>query len=280
MTAREFFARAMELDEGPEPFALATVVVRRSPVSSHLGDRAIVRADGTMEGFVGGACSREVVCRHALDAMRTGRGRLLQIRSDPTADVPHDDESERVVVPMGCASEGSVDVYIEPHLPRRVLLVAGLTPVAHDVARAGALLDRFRVVRAGSAAQVRDALGALDASGRASLCAVVATQGMFDEAALELVLSESAPAYVGLLASRKRAASVLAILAQQGVPAERLRAVRSPAGLDLGAHRPSEVAVTILAEIIEQSCREQAVVEAAPVEAAHCAHCHDGSDSP
>ena len=96
MTAREFFARAMELDEGPEPFALATVVVRRSPVSSHLGDRAIVRADGTTEGFVGGACSREVVCRHALDAMRTGRGRLLQIRSDPTADVPHDPQVANV----------------------------------------------------------------------------------------------------------------------------------------------------------------------------------------
>ncbi|MGC1380875.1 MAG: XdhC family protein [Candidatus Baltobacteraceae bacterium] len=254
MDAREFFERALQLESEGRPFALATVVVRRSPVSSHLGDRAVVLADGTMEGYVGGACSREIVVDQALDAMRTGRSRLLQIRSEEPADAPLPDESERVVIPMGCASEGAVDVYVEPHLPRSLLLVAGETPVAHEVARIGALLERFRVVHARSERDVRAALQGLDDGERAALCAVVATQGIFDEAALEAVLTGVAPAYAGLLASRKRAANVLGVLAQQGVAAERLANVKAPAGLDLGARRPSEVAISILAEIVAGTC--------------------------
>ncbi len=250
MNVREFLERALQLESEGRAFALATVVVRRAPVSSQLGDRAVVLADGTMEGYVGGACSREIVVEQALDAMRTGRPRLLQIRSEEPADFPLPGESERVVIPMGCSSEGAVDVYVEPYLPRSVLLVAGETPVAHEVARIGAMLERFRVIPARSETQMRQALEELDEDERAALCAVVATQGIFDEAALEAVLACTEPVYVGLVASRKRAKSVLGILAQQGVSAERLASVRAPAGLDLGARRPSEVALSILAEIV------------------------------
>jgi xanthine dehydrogenase accessory factor len=128
MTAREFFERAAELERARTPFVFATVVKRYAPVSSHLGDRAIVFADGTMDGFVGGSCSREIVREAALDALREGDARLVHVKGE-------------------CASEGAVDVYVEPHLPARVLVVIGDTPVALEIARFAALLDGYRVVR-------------------------------------------------------------------------------------------------------------------------------------
>jgi xanthine dehydrogenase accessory factor len=237
VNAREFYERALQLERGREPFALATVVGRREPISSHLGDRAIVLADGTMEGFVGGACSRHIVVHYALEAMRTGQGRLLKIGTD--------DE-----MPLHCASEGAVDVYVEPHLPRVLLLVAGQTPVAHELALIGKSMERFRVVHTTSEQEFREVARALTDGERTTMVAVVATQGVFDEAALEALLAGPMPAYVGLLASRKRAAAVFRALQQQGVDAQRLRAVSSPAGLDIGARIPSEVAVSILAEIV------------------------------
>jgi xanthine dehydrogenase accessory factor len=275
----EFFDRVAQLEGGREAFALATVVVRRSPVSSHLGDRAIVFADGRMEGFVGGSCSRDVVCRHAVAAIRAGRPRLLQIRTDGLDEQHAPGESDRVVIPMGCASEGAVDVYVEPHLPPRVLLAIGQTPVAHELARIGGLLEGYRVTHVASAGELRDAIAALDPGERGGAVAVVATQGTYDEAALELLLEGEPLAYVGLLASRKRAADVFGSLAQHGVVGERLASVRAPVGLDIGARRPSEVAISILAEIVAAVAprRGQAIEEVE--EEAHCMHCHEDASA-
>jgi xanthine dehydrogenase accessory factor len=166
---------------------------------------------------------------------------------------------------MSCASEGQVDVYIEPHIPLRRLLVAGFTPVAEALARIAATLD-YDVLRVVAREELRDAeavtgvrvlaldeltdyLASLDAFERARLIAIVASQGHYDEAALETLLRADG-AYVGLLASRKRSASVFGVLAQGGMPAERIGRVRTPVGLDIGARNPGEVAVSILAEII------------------------------
>jgi xanthine dehydrogenase accessory factor len=266
VNAREFFERAAALEGGRTAFAIAMVVDRRAPVSSHLGDRAIVLADGRMEGFVGGSCSRDIVRRHALEAIRTGRPMMLQIDPDGMPVVRAGRETETIVVPMGCASEGAVNVYIEPHLPPRYLLVAGHSPVADHLVRLSASLDGYRVVRVVSDEERRDLepdgeaaialsglrpfLASLDAAERSRLAAVVASQGHYDEAALEVLLDGEMPAFVGLLASRKRGAGVLGVLAQQGVAAERLESVRSPVGIDIGARDPGEVAVSILAEIV------------------------------
>jgi xanthine dehydrogenase accessory factor len=261
----QFFDRVAELERRHAIFAVATVVARRSPVSSHLGDRAVVFADGRMEGFVGGSCSRDIVRRQALGAIASGKPRLLHIRPDE-ADIgalTAEADGEQVFVPMGCASEG--DVYIEPHIPLRRLLVAGFTPVADALARIAATLD-YDVLRVVAREELRDAeavtgarvlaldeLGAylesLEAYERARLVAIVASQGHYDEAVLETLLPVGS-AYVGLLASRKRAASVFGVLAQAGMPAARIERVRTPVGLDIGARNPGEVAVSILAEII------------------------------
>jgi xanthine dehydrogenase accessory factor len=267
MNGREFFERIAELERARTPFALATVVVRQAPVSSHLGDRAIVYADGRMQGFVGGSCSRDIVRRQAVAAMRSGTARLVQIRPGAAPDTDDASPSGTVVVPMNCASEGAVDVYVEPHLPPRILLVAGFTPVAGALARLTGLLDEYRVVRVVATNDLTDAsvedpgrvielaalhdfLGGLDAGERAGLIAVVASQGNYDEDALEGLLVGDAPAYVGLVASRKRAAEVFGVLGQRGVSRERLERVHNPAGLDIGARLPGDVAISILAEII------------------------------
>jgi len=270
MNSRDHIARLAELERTRAVFAVATVVARRSPVSSHLGDRAIVHADGRMEGFVGGSCSRDVVRRHALLAMRAGKPRFLQIRPDdmPEAALPSD--AERIVVPMGCASNGAVDVYIEPHVPPRVLLVVGFTPVADALARIAAAALEFEVVRVVAGSELRDAeavdgvrvvaldglsafLSELEAGARTRLAAVIASQGHYDERALEVVLAKPAPSFVGLLASRKRAEMVRGVLAQQGLNEAELAAIRNPVGIDIGARSESEVAVSILAEIIERT---------------------------
>ena len=246
-------------------FVTATVVSRRAPVSSHLSDRAIVHSDGRMEGFVGGSCSREIVRRQALEVMRVGKPRLVLIRpdiSEVTAQQAADSES--VVVPMTCASEGAADVYLEPHVPARMLLVAGFTPVAQAVAQIGALLE-LHVVRVVTTEELRDleagaatlvALNDLSAwlTGlteiqRSSLSAVVASQGHYDEPVLEPLLLAGA-GFVGLLASRKRAVTVRELLELQGVSPALTAQIRNPVGLDIDAKTPAEVAVSIVAEII------------------------------
>ncbi|MEZ5417228.1 MAG: XdhC family protein [Vicinamibacterales bacterium] len=245
------WARISALQAGREPFAVATVVARRAPVSAHLGDRAIVYADGRMEGFVGGACSREIVRRQALEALATRRARLVAIRPD-AADDPGA-SADRVVVPMTCASEGAVDVYVEPVVRPRTLVVAGATPVAEALARLGRAM-RYDVVRVVDAAERQDvepeaaavgatvaALDALDAVLAQALahhgdCAVVvASQGHYDESALETTCAHGV-GYVGLVASRKRGQTVRAWLEGRKVPG--LDRLCNPAGLDLGGGPP------------------------------------------
>jgi xanthine dehydrogenase accessory factor len=264
------FERIARLEGEHASFAVATVVARKSPVSSHLGDRALIFADGRMEGFVGGSCSRDIVRNEALEAIRSRRPFLLQIRPDASgAEAPVPADAERIIVPMSCASEGAVDVYIEPHVPLRRLVVVGFTPVADALVRLASALD-YALVRVVSESELRDAgpqesgirlirigafrahLDALSADACAALVAVVASQGHYDELALEALLAQPL-AFVGLLASRRRAANVFAVLAQHGVPAERIASVHNPVGLDIGARSPGEVAVSVLAEIIARS---------------------------
>jgi xanthine dehydrogenase accessory factor len=256
----ELFERLAALGRGGQPFAVATVVARRAPVSAHLGDRAIVFADGRMEGFVGGACSREIARTQALEVLRTRQPRLVSIRPDATGMVASD--PEHVTVPMSCASEGAIDVYIEPFVHARRLVIVGATPVAEALARTAASLD-YDVTRVVDARELRDveapatpgiAVASLDSLGDvltnagADAAAVVASQGHYDEEALQVILAEP-PSYVGLVASRKRGAMVRSVLADSGV--SNVDALRCPAGLDLGARTAPEVALSILAEIVQ-----------------------------
>jgi xanthine dehydrogenase accessory factor len=259
----EFFERVAELRREGATFAVATVVSRRGPVSSHLGDRAIVFDDGRMDGFVGGSCSRDLVRREAVAAIVAGAPRLVSIRPDAELQGAHD--AETVVLAMSCGSKGAVDVYIEPFAPARIVVVVGMTPVAESLARLSATLE-YAVVRVVSRDELRDfhdesarvlALDGLDgllagltAPARENLAVVIASQGHYDESALATVLRHGA-GYVGLVASARRTAEVRTFVSAGEVDAAALDAVHAPAGLDLGARNPGEVALSILAEIAQ-----------------------------
>jgi xanthine dehydrogenase accessory factor len=262
----QFFEQVSQLKRDGASFVVATVVSRRAPVSSHLGDRALIHSDGRMEGFVGGSCSREIVRKQSLEVLRLGKPRLVLIRPDATLEtLQHAADAESIVVPMTCASEGAVDVYLEPHAPAKALLVVGFTPVAQAVAKLGTLLE-YDVIRVVTREEMRDleteghrlvALPDLEShlenvpvEVRSSMAAVVASQGHYDEPTLEPLL-KTGVGFVGLLASRKRAVTVRELLELQGLDASLTAQIRNPIGLDLGAKTPAEVAVSILAEIIQ-----------------------------
>jgi xanthine dehydrogenase accessory factor len=256
----DFFERVAAVRREGHSFAIATVVARRAPVSAHLGDRAIVFADGRMEGFVGGACAREIIRQQALESIAVRHGRLVSIR--PDANEPFAATTEHVVVSMTCASEGAVDVYVEPFVRPRSLIVVGATPIAEALARVarGMDYDVVRVVDAGERPDVEPGSAAIGVAvvsleDLASVVrdgtpdsAVVVSQGHYDEQALEVLLRAGVP-YVGLVASRTRGAAVRSLLTENGVSG--LAALRSPAGLDLGARTAPEVALSILAEIVQ-----------------------------
>lgn len=276
----DLFERIATLRREGESFALATVVARRAPVSAHLGDRALVFADGRMEGFIGGACSRDIIRQQALDALKTRCSRLVSIR--PDASPADESTGEHLIVPMTCASEGAIDVYVEPFVQARRLVVIGATPIAEWVTRLANAMnyDVVRVVdhrEQGDIGQETATLGvtvvaldALEAILRASapggtdLAAVVASQGHYDEEALESILRCSVP-YVGLVASRTRGAALRAMLEERGVPGT--ATMRNPAGLDLGARTPPEVALSILAEIVQTRPGGARVTGEAPIAA-------------
>lgn len=257
---RDWIEKIAALRREGRTFATATVVGRRAPVSAHLGDRAIIHSDGRMEGFVGGACSREIVRRQALEAIRTGRARLVSISPDRSAA---SSSPEHVVVAMTCVSEGAVEVFVEPDLRPRRIVVIGATPVADAVARIARSMDYdvVRVVETHEAGDIEPQAAALDYTvvpldsldtalmdGGPGTAAVVASQGHYDEQALDVALRRSA-GYVGLVASRTRGATIKAWLADRGAPG--VDTIRNPAGLDLGARTPPEVALSILAEIVQ-----------------------------
>ena len=187
------------------------------PSSARRGDRALVTPDGALHGWIGGACSEPAVVREALGALADGEPRLVRIGPGES----------------GCASEGTVEVLVEPQLPAPLLAVVGESPAARVLADLAGRIG-WRVSR--HLEEHADAV-------------VVATMGHGDEEALEAALAGGA-GYIGLVASAKRAASVLAGLRARGLDEEALVRVRSPAGLDLGPSRQEEIAVAILAELI------------------------------
>ncbi|MDP9228555.1 MAG: XdhC family protein, partial [Actinomycetota bacterium] len=214
-----------ELKAGGVPFVGATVVRAQSPTSVRAGDAAIVRRDGTIEGFVGGACAETSVRLHALRVLETGEPLLLRI-------LPGEAEGEAaagegaVTVKNPCLSGGALEIFLEPHLPPATMRVVGETPIALGLADLGERLGY--AVELGAAAESEP--HADDAA------LVVASHGHEEERILTAALRESVP-YVGLVASDVRGAAVRNSL---DLPEELRAQLHTPAGLDIGAHTPEE----------------------------------------
>jgi xanthine dehydrogenase accessory factor len=232
--------QAGELTRSGAAFALATVVWRQGPSSGQQGSRAIITQKGELSGWIGGACAEPVVIREAQEVINAGVPRLLLLGTPDQfgAAVP----DGMTVVPISCQSEGALEVYIEPVLPVPHLVVVGRSPMAQTLAGLGRALG-WRTVLAG----LPELAGA--GIGERSMV-VVATQGHGDEEAVEQAIA-ARPAYLGLVGSRRRGAAVLGYLADRGVPADQLDRVKVPAGLDLGRTSHREIAVAILAELVQ-----------------------------
>ena len=257
MTGRSVFARAAELESAGRPFAVATVVAVRRPTSARPGASGLVHPDGTIEGWVGGSCAQPVVVREALRSLVDGQPRLLRLSKDAPAEGRRGDGVIELV--MTCHSGGTLEIYVEPHLPAPVLWVAGTTPIASALANLGAAAGwRVTVIDPVAEAEAFPAaervLTSTDLAGMdpgVTPYVVIATQGIWDEEAAASALQRDA-AYVGLVASPTRANVVRAWLREEaGIADERLAALRAPAGLDLGAETAEEVALSILAELVQ-----------------------------
>lgn len=262
------FTRAVELDRAGRPYALATVVAVRRPTSARPGARGLILPDGTIEGWVGGSCAQPIVVKEALRALADGEPRLLRLSREMPSDSRRGDGVVDYV--MTCHSGGTLEIYVEPHLPAAQLWIAGTTPIAHALVELGAasgyrvsVVDPVALAEAFPAAErvvAETSFRSLEAT--APPYVVVASQGSWDEEAVAAALALDV-AYVGLVASPTRAAAIREYLAGEGVAAERIAALRAPAGLDLGAVTPVEVAVSIIAELV-QVRRGRAAFVAAP----------------
>ena len=236
----EVLRLAAELSERGEPFVLATVVWRRAPSSGKEGATALITPDRRVRGWVGGACAEPTVVREALRALDEGSPRLLFL--GPLEDLEGRAREGVVTVPIACQSEGALEVYVEPVLPQPQLVAIGRSPAAAALAALATGLG-WRSVLVEDVSEIN-----VDVDHRSYV--VVATQGHFDEEALERALATPA-SYIGLVASRKRVDAVLGYLRDRGVSDEALARVHAPAGLDLGRVGTDEIAVAILAEIVQ-----------------------------
>jgi xanthine dehydrogenase accessory factor len=252
----EFFSKAYELNRQGIPFATAIVVRAEKPSSGKPGDKAIITAEGTMHGWIGGSCAQPTVIREALKALRSDESRFVRLSPNPQEQPPREGLSD---VPMTCFSGGTLEIYIEPQQPQPRLIVIGNLPVARALAELGKAMSYRTIVvdpgymgeRPPYADELLTDLTAVSGQVTPLTSIVVATHGQYDEPALEHALQTRAP-YVGLVASRKRAAAVREHLVQQGLTAEQLERFRSPAGLDIQARRGDEIALSIMAEIVQR----------------------------
>lgn len=224
---------SFELKAREEPFVLATVVAYKRPQSAKPGSRAIIKSDGSMVGWVGGGCVQPIVLREAQLALRSGQPKLITI----SPDSGHDDDWEGVEsYRMTCEGGGSLEIYLEPFLPKPELLIVGDSPVAQTVAQLGEMLD-FQVTTDASRISERTYV-------------VVATMGNRDEEGLLSVLG-SKPRYFGLVASNKKSKALFEYAREKGYTDEQIGRVKCPAGLELGAETMEEIALSVIAEIIQ-----------------------------
>lgn len=251
------------LESAGEPFARATIVRREPPVSANVGDKALITADGELHGWIGGvACAQSAVTDAGLESIADRQPRLLGLAPDPdTVDRPG-----LLAEPMRCHSEGTLEVYVEPVVPQTQVVLVGDSPITRSLRRLArelpvsvAVVDPDGDVEGGETngsggpetIQTTDPEEIADAVGTPALF-VVASMGAFDSHGVAAgVLADAA--YIGLVASDKRAATTIKGAAQllEVDPETVESAVTNPAGVDVAAYRPAEIAVSILAELVD-----------------------------
>lgn len=227
MTSDEILDMARELNRRREPYALITVVRAVAPTSTYLGAQAVVLADGTLHGWIGGGCAKDVVIGAAQSAIAKGEPKLVRISNDRIQ--PEDDVEQYA---MSCASNGTIELFIQPYSPRNALCILGNTPAADE---ARFLAERLRI--------------RLTATPDEAPIVLVATQGQGDEDALERALKSPAT-HVLMIASRRKAEKLRDVMRLRGVGESQLMRLVAPAGPDAGAKTPGEIAFVAIAGVL------------------------------
>jgi xanthine dehydrogenase accessory factor len=250
----EFLSKVTALRSAECPFAVAVVVRCQPPVSGKPGDKAIIQRDGSVWGWIGGGCVQPLVIQEAQKAIEDGNPRLIRIAPSRGS------ESEEGIVnySMTCHGGGALDVYIEPILSKPQILIVGRSLAAQFLSRLSKVIGyQISVVAPGAnregfpdADLIIDELDLRQVKITPETYVVVSTQGEHDEEALEQALRANPP-YVSFIASVLKAGKVFDFLTTKGLARESLSRIKAPAGLNIGASSPQEIAVSILAEIIQ-----------------------------
>jgi xanthine dehydrogenase accessory factor len=256
-------------DEG-QPFVLATVVRVEKPTSARPGAKAIITADGALSGWIGGSCAEPTVRREAAAALADGQNHLLRLC--PPEKMGLNPQEGVTEVKLTCMSGGTLEIFLEPHMPPAHLVVIGHQAAAQALAALGKALE-YTVSAVGEVSAERfpsvdrriETLDFTQIEFKPNMYVVVASHGNYDETALQAALPSQA-AYVALVTSKKRAESVRTYLREAGLPEKTIARLKYPAGLDIGAATPGEIALSILAEIV-QLRRRSAPPAAAPLHA-------------
>ena len=253
----EFLETTQQLYQDKEAFAIAFVINRQTPSSGKPGDKAVIKQDGSVKGWIGGGCTRGIVIKEAQAAIQEGKARVVRI--SPDAELMESTGKQNGIneYKMTCHSGGMVELYIEPVLPKPHVLILGKSHVAMALSKLARAVDYSVTVLAKGvdkngfpdASQLIDSNELKPGLLKANTVIVVCTQGDGDEKALEQAIQADVP-YVSFVASRRKANAVFNYLHDTGISFEELQQIKTPAGLDINAKLPEEVAVSILAEII------------------------------
>jgi len=250
----KFLQDTEKLKKKNEPFAIAQVVRREAPSSGKVGDKAVINKYGEIIGWIGGGCVKGIIFKEAEDALRTGKSRLVKIGKTFTPSV----QEGVVEYKMTCQSEGTVEVFIEPVLPPPHLVVIGHSAIARALVKMAGIAG-YRITGVAQDAnlqtfeKVDELITQINLSNVKTTNGsfiVVITQGEGDEKALMEALKKDY-AYLGFVASRKKMASIKEYLESSGIDKKKIDCITSPAGLDIKAKKPEEVAISILAQIIQ-----------------------------
>jgi xanthine dehydrogenase accessory factor len=231
----DLLERAVELRAKGEPFVLATVVAYKRPQSAKPGSKAIISQDGVVTGWVGGGCVQPIVIREAQKVLEQRKSNLIVISPDSTH--PGWDGVKEYL--MTCQGGGSLEIYLEPMLPKPELIIFGQSPVAQVLAELGKILDFNVTIADPSQTNIRP-----------QSYVVVATMGDGDEEALAAVAGSKAT-YIGFVASREKSSKLFQYLREKGIADQDLKQIKSPAGLELGAESLPEIAFSVMAEILQ-----------------------------
>jgi len=255
-----FLEKALTLKSSNEAYATAFIVRRTIPSSGKPGDKAIITKDGNIHGWIGGGCTQGIVLKEALESMQDGKPRFVSI----SPNVQESTVRHTKTYTMTCQSGGEVDVYIEPVLPKPHIVIFGTSHIAMALAKLSKTMDYTVSAVMSEPDKVvfptADNLYALNDFSEDDLLEnshlIVCTQGHADVDALHKAVMTNR-SYVSFVASRKKANAIFADLRDRDVTFEQLSQIKTPAGLDIGAKLPEEVAVSILAQIIQQFRSEQ-----------------------